>query len=151
MKNPRFADCFTSGGDRLYNQDETALISSTSKQKVLTPKGWKDVIYNMQSSTRIHVTCSLTVSASGKFAGVRCVYSGVKNVAQGHLKDLPKTGLCGEVQFSVTDTGFMTRLTFLDVLMDLDNYLVRNSVQRPVVLVLDGFSGHTGLGKYLNI
>ena len=115
---------------------------------MLTPKGWKDVIYNVQSSTRVHVSASVIVNAAGKCVSVRLVYPGVKNVAKFHLRNLIKTGLSGEWVFSVSEKGFMTRIVFLEVLLDLDNHLTANNIQRPVVLILDGFSGHTGLGKF---
>ena len=76
------------------------------------------------------------------------VYPGKINVAKNHLKDLPKTGLSMEWTFLLSDTGFMNRLVFVALLKDFDNYLDRKGVQRPVILILDGFSGHTGLGKF---
>ena len=95
------------------------------------------------------MTCSVIVSGKGECAGVHVVYPGKINVAKTHLKDLPKTGLSEEWTFLLSDTGFSNRLVFIAQLKDFDNYLDRKGVQRPVVLILDGFSGHTGLGKFI--
>ena len=92
----------------------------------------------------------------------RCVFKGVRNIAQQKLKDLPKDGLsgkyiiwffeylishtcAGEWQKSVSPKGFVTRDLHLDVLRDLDKYLLKRQIDRPVWLFMDGASPHISL------
>ena len=57
------------------------------------------------------------------------------------LKNLPSNGLTGSWKFSVSDRGFMTAETYLEVLADVDDYLSQNEISRPVVMVIDGYPG----------
>ena len=51
----------------------------------------------------------------------------------------------GEWQMSVSPKGFVTRELHIEALIDLDKFLVTNSIERPVVLFLDGASPHISL------
>ena len=144
VNNPKFSSCFTDAR-RIFNQDETAISVGYSKTKVLAEVGTTDVLYSIGGSSREHVTCSVIAAASGECAGVRLVYKGQRNMAQKYLADLPKGGLTGTWRFSTSEKGYMTRVLFLHVLSDLDEWLTSNNIPRPVVLVMDGFSGHLGL------
>ena len=85
------------------------------------------------------------VSANGAMVPPRLVFKGVRNVALVHLKDLPKDGKSGEWQMSVSPKGFVTRELHLEILKDLDKYLVATKTARPVILYLDGASPHISL------
>ena len=58
---------------------------------------------------------------------------------------LPTTGRSGTWQFGVTENGYVTRDSHLDVLKDLDSYLEQNNTKRPVILIIDGPNAHIGL------
>ena len=62
-----------------------------------------------------------------------------------HLSDLPKSKITDEWKFSVSESGFANRKVTLQVVQDLDAYLTRTKTQRPVILWVDGFSGHRSL------
>ena len=62
-----------------------------------------------------------------------------------HLSDLPKSKITDEWKFSVSESGFANSKVTLQVLQDLDAYLTRTQTQRPVILWVDGFSGHRSL------
>ena len=145
---------------RIWNQDETSVqvckwqwrnsvnilyfkVGVTGK-KVLAPRGIK-VLYQVASSSRDHMTCSFSVNARGDIAPPRCVFQGVRNVAASHLKDLPKEGHSGVWQLCVTQKGYITAESFLDVLRDLEETLVRKAIPRPVILFLDGAAPHISL------
>ena len=51
----------------------------------------------MSSGSREHITASYTVAANGDMVPPRCVFKGVRNIAQKKLQDLPKDGLSGNV------------------------------------------------------
>ena len=143
LDNPRLADIF-SNPSRMFNQDESAIESGSSKHKVLAPVGCK-VIYHISGSSREHITTSYICSANGGLVSPRCIYKGKRNVAEVHLKNLSKDGLSGIWKFSVSDKGFMNQDLFLEVLKDLDAYLTAHNIPRPVLLIMDGASCHISL------
>ena len=124
FSNPRFSECW-SDPRRLFNQDETSLCVGSGHEKVLAPKGYREPLYKLTTSSRIHVSCSFIVSASGHCANVTLVYRGKINVAKGKLKDMIKDGLSRTWSVEVTENGFVTRVKFLLILKDLVKYLGR--------------------------
>ena len=144
VNHPKFQDCFLDSS-RIFNQDETSLQIGVDKQKIVAKVGTTEMLYNKSGSTRDHVTVSFTVQANGGVVAVRVVNRGKRNVALNHLKDLETTGKSGAWKFGVTDNGYVTRIEFLNILQDLDEYLTKHDIVRPVVLFLDGYKGHYGL------
>ena len=47
--------------------------------------------------------------------------------------------------FCVTQKGYITAESFLDVLTDLEETLARMAIPRPVILFLDGAAPHISL------
>ena len=129
---------------RIFNMDETSVQIGSSGHRVLAEKNTK-VLYSISSGSRDHITASYMVSANGAMVPPRLVFKGVRNVALVHLKDLPKDGKSGEWQMSVSPKGFVTRELHLEILKDLDKYLVATKTARPVILYLDGASPHISL------
>ena len=72
---------------------------------------------------------------------MRVVNRGKRNVALNHLKDLETTGKSGAWKFGVTDNGYVTRIEFLNILQDLDEYLTEHNIPRPIVFSY-GYKGH---------
>ena len=128
-------------------QDETALEFGSEHQTVLAPKGHKGPLYNIGGSSRDHVTLSVTVSASGTVTGMRVVYSGkrVSKEERELMNNLPSDGVTGKWRFSKSEKGYVNREIFLEILKDLSDHIDENNIERPVVLFIDGFSGHLGL------
>ena len=143
VNNELLAECFKNGC-RVFNQDETSVQVGSGSEKVLAVKGTK-VLYNFSGSSREHVTASYTVSANGGCVPVRTIFKGVRNMAAQHLKNLPTNGKSGSWKFGVTANGYVTREAFMDILQDLDDYLVEQNVTRPVILFMDGQKGHISL------
>ena len=83
------------------------------------------------------------MSAGGSCVPVRIFCKGVRNVIA--TQHLPTTGRSGTWQFGVTENGYVTRDSHLDVLKDLDSYLEQNNTKRPVILIIDGPNAHIGL------
>ena len=127
---------------RVFNQDETSLCPGTQHMKVIAPVGEKNV-QNLGGDSRLHVTASVIVSADGEYCGVRLVYPGVRNRLS-KVADIPRDGITGVWQVSVSPNGYVTRETFFEILQDLVSHLERNQVPRPVILFIDGFAGHLG-------
>ena len=141
--NPELSPCMKDP-TRIFNQDETAVEVGSESQKVLAEKGSK-VLYHVSGGSREHITVSYMCSASGGLIPPRVIYRGVRNVAVDKMKDLPRDGRSGEWQFSVSDKGYITQDLFVEVLKDLDKYLVANNIERPVILIIDGAKAHISL------
>lgn len=143
--NPKFSACFEDP-KRIFNQDETALTWGNEHQKVLATKGYELPAYNIGGLSREHTTASVLVDADGSVTAIRIVWPGKRwNAAELELKEsLPSDGVTGKWKFSKSESGYVTRETFLDILSDLDQHLTNNNIVRPVLL-FDGYSGHLGL------
>ena len=61
------------------------------------------------------------------------------------FRDLPKDGETGEWKFSISDSGYSNRDVMLEVVEDLDNYIIEKQIPKPVILLMDGFKGHYGI------
>ena len=68
-------------------------------------------------------------------------------MAKSHLRDMEKGGVSGEWRFSISDKGNQTRKTQMDGLKDLDDFLTKHDIPRPVILTYDGHLSHYSLGK----
>ena len=143
---PKFSEIWKDP-QRIFNQDETALEFGSEHQSVLAPRGHKGPLYNIGGSSRDHVTLSVTVSADGEVAGMRVVYPGKRwsKEEKDLIETLPSDGVTGKWRFSKSEKGYVNREIFLDILKDLSDHLDRKNIPRPVMLVIDGFSGHLGL------
>ena len=51
----------------------------------------------------------------------------------------------GEWTFSVSEKGYITRELYIEVLRDLDKYLIEKDIPRPVIIFNDGASPHISL------
>ena len=129
---------------RVFNQDETAVEVGSECQRVLAEVNTK-VVYSISGGSREHITTSFLCGADGSMVPPRCIYKGVRNVAQTHLKDLPKDGKSGEWNFSVSEKGYITRDLYVEVLRDLDSFLSVKNIPRPVILFIDGANPHISL------
>ena len=129
--------------NRVFNQDETAIEHGVGNQYVLTMKGEKQT-YSVSSSTREHTTISFTVNAAGGMVKPRIVFSGIRDIAKTKLQ-LPKDGLSGEWAYCYTDNGWVKQSTYLHIINDLAKYIEEHSIEKPVILIMDGASCHDSL------
>ena len=144
--NPKFSACFQDPR-RIYNQDETAITWGNEHQKVLAPKGYELPPYNIGGSSREHTTASVMVGADGSVPAIRIVWAG-KRFSKAELElqeSLPSDGVTGKMRFSKSESGYVTRDTFLEILSDLNQHLTTHNIVRPVLLFVDGYGGHLGL------
>ena len=146
FENPDFSEVWKNPR-RIFNQDETALEMGSEHQIVLAPKGHTGPLYNTGGSSREHVTLSVTVGADGSVAGMRVVYSGKRrSKEEKELEEtLPTDGVTGPWRFSKSPKGYVNRIIFLEILRDLKDYVEKENIEKPVILFIDGFSGHLGL------
>ena len=122
FSDPVTAEIMRGDGSRIFNQDETSLCPGVDHQRVLTPKGWDDPVYNTGGATRLHVTQYVIVSADGKYASSRLVLKGSRGRHK-QCKDIPTTGIAGQWKHSVAPNGYVTRGVFLEILGDLVEHI----------------------------
>ena len=80
------------------------------------------------------------VGADGSVPAIRIVWPGKRwSQAERELQQSSaEDDQTRHWRFSKTESGYVTREAFLDILSDLDEYLTEKSVTRPVILVMDG-------------
>ena len=144
LANPTYAACMTDPRRNL-NMDETAIKKGAGKQTVFALCGTKGVLSKTGPSSKDQFTCALTVNAAGDPVSVRLCYAGERNVASRYLQDLPTNGRTGEWGISISKKGYVNSALFLEILQDIANYIAREKVATPVLLWLDGYSGHVSL------
>ena len=92
----------------------------------------------------MQVTGAVSVNAAGESL-LRIVHDGERLLCgpgRKYLSDLSVDGVLGEVKFSVTESGYVQRHTFLVILQDIYEYCLAKNISFPIVIFVDGFSGH---------
>ena len=129
---------------RIFNQDETSYELSEGSVRVLAKKGSKRVP-GTSSGSRNHGTLSVTANANGDLVWPRVVIKGVRDVSKKYLSELQPGVRTGAFRFSYSDSGFVNKDLFVKIILDLDEYVTLNNIQKPIVLFLDGASCHISM------
>ena len=53
------------------------------------------------------------------------------------FRDLPKDDVTGEWKFSISDSGYSNRDVMLEVVEDLDNYVIEKQIPKPVIFFME--------------
>ena len=96
--------------------DEIGIKAGTGKQKSLAPAGRTACMNQRSPNSKENVTVSVTYNAAGDTVDILCIYSGKKNMAKEQFKKLPTDGVTGTWRTTNSENGWMTRVTFLEVL-----------------------------------
>ena len=124
---------------RIFNLDETGFpLCGTSKLKVVTEKGTKNV-YNVSSESKEQITVLGCVSANGDFQKPFVLFPGVRPSFNFQNVN-PDNYNVGNTQ-----NGWMTSEAFFSWFSNLFFAEIRNKVQFPILVFLDGHSSHVGL------
>ena len=111
----------------------------------MAPKGHKAAPQLLSPNSKENVTACFTINAAGDLVDSTVIYSQKRNFARKKLEHLPKDGLGGEWHVEHSDNGWMDRDVFLNVLKNIDEYLTRHDIPRPVILFYDGHKSHYGI------
>ncbi len=126
---------------RSYNCDETLVLISPGKKKVLATMGTKDVYLAHKSSAKSGVSVLAIISASGLILPPFVVYP-YERIQPWMDKDKMPPGL----QTFITKKGWMTVEAFCFWLLNqFILELKRNKTVFPVVLYLDGHRSHLNI------
>ena len=108
---------------------------------MLVKKG-KRHVPGKYSGSRSHETLSVTASAAGNLVWPRLVLKGIRDVSKKHLSCLEPGISTGNFCFSYTESGFVNKDVFYQIILDLDEYLTVNKTPRPVLLLINGATCH---------
>lgn len=123
--------------DKIYNCDETGIsVVPKTKSKVIAIKGRKQVGAITSAERGTTITVEICVSASGQYMPPMMVFPRKRMDPQLMLNAAPGAwGVC-------SDSGWMTAELFLERFKKFIEFSGA-TVQRPVLLLLDGHSTHT--------
>ena len=135
-KDPVFLEIFADKR-RIFNQDESAFNCSAEKNKVLAPRGMREIPYQREpANPKENISVSVTINAAGNVADVLLLFKGTYNVAKEQLKDLPTDGYTGAWRTATNDSGYMTRDVFEDEVLP-GNYFTSET---DYILFLDAIA-----------
>lgn len=123
--------------DRIYNCDETGIsVVPKTKSKIIAKKGRKQVGAITSADRGTTITVEICFSASGQYMQPMMVFPGKRMDPQLMLNAAPGAwGVC-------SDTGWMTAELFLEWFKKFIEFSGA-TVERPVLLLMDGHSTHT--------
>ena len=126
---------------RVFNLDESGfpLQGTNSRLQVIAEKGSKNV-YRLAPDTKEQITVLACTSASGLFSKPMVIYPGIRQ---------PKYNFAGvnadDFNCGYSDNGWMTSEIFFTWLSSLFYPSVKDSVQSPIIIFLDGHRSHINL------
>ena len=118
----------------IFNADETGFPLSGNPGHVLAKRGMKSPQTIIGGSGRDNITVLACASATGKLLPPFVVYTGK------HLMASNVNGGPFATKYSVSDSGWMTKIGFLDWFQNL--FIPSLTEERPVLLIIDGHSSH---------
>ena len=122
---------------RVFNTDETNIQLSTKTGNVISIKGWKNVYEIAPAPEKSTLTFLGTFSASGEIVAPTLVFPYVR-VPADITRLMPK-----DFSVATSESGWMTAPIFYEfVCNDFNNWLMKNEIQKPVILFVDGHSTH---------
>ncbi|KAE8956562.1 hypothetical protein PR001_g31691, partial [Phytophthora rubi] len=122
-------------GSRVFNMDETAFQKQLKSKKVVAVKGSSNV-WSTEPTANFHLTIVACGSAAGFVVPPAFILPG-KTVSSQLLENCEAPGAA----VSTSPSGFMNTELF-EVWLQFFADAVPDSVQRPLVLILDGCASH---------
>lgn len=125
---------------RVYNGDETCFALCPKEDKVIAPKGSKNVYQIEQGPAKTNITVMFTFSASGCITSPMIIYP-YKRLPRNIVESVPNGWGIG-----ASENGWMKAELFYEYISNvLHPYLLKQKVQFPVILFVDGHKTHQTL------
>ncbi|XP_026465236.1 uncharacterized protein LOC113367875 [Ctenocephalides felis] len=122
---------------RIFNCDESAFFLCPKGQAVLAKTGSKSVHCRSGNDEKECLTVLIGASADGKLMPVLSLFP-YKRIPSNILAKYPKTWSIGR-----SEKGWMTSENFFEYIGNVFNpFLINESIEKPVVLFLDGHVSH---------
>ena len=125
--------------NRLFNADEIGFPLQGKTERVLAPKGARDV-YQQGTSDKTQITVLACVSASGMVVPPMIIHPGTR------LRYDPTQGAPAGTCLGRTPTGWIDSGAFYEwVANHFEPFIHQNHIQLPVILFVDGHASHINL------
>ncbi|XP_062564917.1 uncharacterized protein LOC134227440 [Armigeres subalbatus] len=123
---------------QIFNMDETAVRTIPTRDVVLAEANGKQVHTRVGNSDKESYTALFSGNAAGMLAPTMMLFPYKQRVPGDIYRKLPKGWAAGK-----TDSGWMTRDTFFLYMRDVFHpWLLREKIEFPVVIFVDGHSSH---------
>ncbi|XP_055527923.1 uncharacterized protein LOC129720460 [Wyeomyia smithii] len=127
--------------DRIFNLDKTSFELVVRKRKCLGPKGMKRVYSVFGNNEKESYTALFTASAAGTLIPPLILFPYKCRIPFHVIRSVPLEWGIGR-----TESGWMTSNAFFDFLRNIFKpWLVKNNVELPIFLFVDGHKSHTTL------
>lgn len=125
---------------RIFNGDESGFALCPKTGKVLGPRGYKNLYQIKLSNEKENITVLLTFNANGDVCPPCVVFPYIRP-PKAVVNSMPQEWCLGR-----SDTGWMRGDVFFEyVTNDFNNWIVRNNITKPVLLLVDGHKSHMSL------
>lgn len=132
---------------RILNGDETSFSVCPKTGKVIAPKGWKNVYEIQAGNEKETITVLLVFTAAGDTLQPMVVFPYVRP-PRDVIQSMPDEWFLGR-----SETGWMRSEIFFEYVANaVNSWLEKNSVPKPVLLLVDGHKSHLTLelSKFCN-
>ncbi|KAG5874402.1 hypothetical protein JTB14_016769 [Gonioctena quinquepunctata] len=122
---------------KVYNRDETVFFLSPEENKVIVKRGEKAVYNFINNEGKEYLTTLICGNAKGMLAPPTVMFS-YQRIPNHIMRNMPADWEVGR-----SESGSMTAESFYEYIANIFHpWLVRNNIQLPVVLFVDGHSSH---------
>lgn len=124
--------------DRILNGDEPGFSMCPKTGKILAPKESKNVYCIKPNNERENITVLIVFSASGRICPVLIVFPYFR-APRAVVESMPQDWVLGK-----SGSGWMKGDVFYKYVVNaFDEWLNKNHIKRPVLLLIDGHKSHT--------
>lgn len=122
---------------RIYNGDETCFLLCPKEEKVIAPRGSKNVYQVDQGLAKANLTVMFTFAASGAVTPPMIIYP-YKRLPTNIVNSVP-----GDWGLGISDNGWMKSELFFEYISNiLYPHLLKENITFPIILFVDGHKTH---------
>ncbi|KAJ8950057.1 hypothetical protein NQ314_008063 [Rhamnusium bicolor] len=126
--------------ERIFNCDESAFQICPKSNKVIGPRGEKNIYEIAKRSDKESITVAITVGANGTLLPPFLLFS-YKRLPGPLVSNVPNEWAIGK-----SEKGWMTGESFYEYVANVFHpWLVKNKITFPVILFIDGHKSHLTL------
>lgn len=118
--------------ERIFNGDESGFALCPKTGRVLGPKGYRNLYEVKQGNEKENITVLLVFNASGNLCPPCIVFPYIRPKAV--VNSMPSDWVLGR-----SETGWMRGDVFFEYITnDFNNWVERNNIKKPLLLLVDG-------------
>lgn len=136
LKEKQFFDILNDP-TRVYNGDETCFLLCPKEEKVIAPRGSRNVYQVDQGLAKANLTVMFTFAASGAVTPPMIIYP-YKRLPNYIVSSVP-----GDWGVGISDNGWMKSELFFEYISNIFHpHLVNENIEFPIILFVDGHKTH---------